>query len=275
MNDTIILDVFCYNGEPIVELRLKMLSPVVDRFYIVESWETFSGLRKPALYKDIHAEVFKPYNDKIVWIILDGEDFRAANGNAWRREEVSRNAPVKRIMEDMAAVQMRSPYILLVCDVDEIPRPDTVSLLHDPENYKMLSKPAALQMEFFYYNFAWIKKFPWTHPFVISEDALHLYPNLDTVRMSLKPLHIANGGWHCSYFESIDNIVRKIESFSHQEHNKESIKQRNYIAECLQKGVDLFARGTNEDLTEYDVSSLPLEMREFHYKIKQLQEAKE
>jgi len=266
--EILVFDVFFYNGQPIVELRLRMLSAAVDRFYIVESWETFSGIRKSMLYKDADAEIFAPYNHKITWIILDKEDFRNASGNAWRREELSRNAPVKHVIDDMAPVKRRSPYVLLVCDVDEIPRPDVVTLLRDPENYKLLTHPAALRMEFFYYNFAWVKKFPWTHPFVITEESLRSYPNLNAVRTSRKPLQIANGGWHCSYCESVDDIVRKIESFSHQERNRENIKKHAYIVACMKNGVDLFARGPDEDLIPYDLSSLPSEVRAFHYELR-------
>ena len=270
--DTLVFDVFCYNGEPIVELRLAMLAPVVDHFYIVESSETFSGLTKPALYKDIHANLFAPYESKITWIILDKDAFQHSQGNAWRREEASRNAPLQRILSDMKSVEKRRPYILLVCDVDEIPRPELVLKLHQKENYELMHKPIALQMEFFYYNFHWIKAFPWMHPFVINEDGLlNSKATFDTIRLSPKASHIPNAGWHCSYFETIENIVRKIESFSHQEHNTEGLKSPAHIGMCMKNGIDLFARGCKEDLVEYDVSKLPTILLQFNEQIKLLQ----
>ena len=272
MNSNVIFDVFCYNGEPIVKLRLEMLAPVVDRFYIVESRVTFSGISKPVLFKDVYADLFAKYEEKITFIILDAEDFRNAAGNAWRCEEAQRNAPLQRIKADMAAFEKRNPYLIIVSDVDEIPRPEIITMLRSPSLYEKFRVPIALHMEFFYYNFAWLKKFTWTHPFIVSEDGVqNITTNLDTMRMSPKSGYIANAGWHCSYMESIDNIVRKIESFSHQEHNTEGIKSRAYIAECMGNGTDLFARGPREDLVAYDWSKLPAALQEFHHQIKLVQ----
>ena len=59
-----IVDVFCYNGDPIVENRLKYLDPHIDKFVIIESWHTFSGNKKDELFHKNH-EVFKPYISKI------------------------------------------------------------------------------------------------------------------------------------------------------------------------------------------------------------------
>ena len=264
-----LIDVFCYNGEPIVELRLALLADVVDVFYVVESRVTFSGVTKNELFKDINANIFAPYVDKIRFIVLEESDFQHAHGNAWRREEAQRNAPLQRIRDDIAG-----DFILIVNDVDEIPRTDILMKL--PALFDQLNKAIGLSMQFFYYNFGWIKQFPWTHSYVISNkglDSLSLVrqPNLDTIRLSPKLGYIANAGWHCSYFETIGNIVRKIESFSHQEHNTEGIKTPAYIAHCMDNGVDLFARGPTEDMVPYDWTQLPDALREFHLKIKEAQ----
>ena len=65
-----VFDCFSYNGDGIVALRLQTMAPVVDRFVIIESRETHSGLvKKDKLWKDVHADVFAPFADKIEWII--------------------------------------------------------------------------------------------------------------------------------------------------------------------------------------------------------------
>ena len=46
----LIFDYVLYNGEPIMEFRLKYLNNYVDRFIIVESIYTFSGNKKDELY---------------------------------------------------------------------------------------------------------------------------------------------------------------------------------------------------------------------------------
>ena len=41
-----VYDYVIYNGEPIIEFRLKYLNDCVDRFIIVESIYTHSGIKK-------------------------------------------------------------------------------------------------------------------------------------------------------------------------------------------------------------------------------------
>jgi hypothetical protein len=42
----LVYDYVIYNGEPIIEFRLKYLNNYVDKFIIVESIFTFSGNKK-------------------------------------------------------------------------------------------------------------------------------------------------------------------------------------------------------------------------------------
>lgn len=67
----------------------------------------------------------------------------------------------------------------------------------------------------------------------------------DSESESLKPLpdgFLSNFGWHLSYFLSIDDIVRKIESTSHREYDLLEYKSKEHIQECLQTGKDLYKR---------------------------------
>ncbi len=64
-NDTVrIIDSFSYNGELVVELRLKHLYPVVDEFVITEARETHSGKPKMELFIDRYRSTFQPYMSK-------------------------------------------------------------------------------------------------------------------------------------------------------------------------------------------------------------------
>jgi beta-1,4-mannosyl-glycoprotein beta-1,4-N-acetylglucosaminyltransferase len=251
-------DVFCYNGEPIVALRLETLAPVVDRFVIVESRETFSGLIKDRLWKDVHADVFAPYADKIEWIVLDS----LGEGDAWAREAAQRNAPTEWLR------QQAPPYIALICDVDEIVSPDVV--LQAKAHVGLFNTPVCLIMDFFYYNFEWQKPSKWYHAYVVNHEGL-VGATLDTMRLHAKERAIPDAGWHCSYFETAAHIRRKIESFSHQEHNVPAITSIEHITECMYNGVDLFNRGPSEDLVAHDVMGLPLTFQQFNWHIKNMQ----
>ena len=56
-----IIDLFIYNGEPVVELRLPYLGPYVDEVVVVEARTTFSGRAKPQLFVERDAGLFAPY----------------------------------------------------------------------------------------------------------------------------------------------------------------------------------------------------------------------
>ena len=51
---------------------------------------------------------------------------------------------------------------------------------------------------------------------------------------------IPRGGWHLSYFGSVEFISNKIKNFSHQEFNNETVL--NNISKCINHGLDLFNR---------------------------------
>ena len=64
-----IIDLFIYNGEPIAELRLQYLAPIVDEVVIVESRLTFSGHPKPQLFMERDAQLFRRYQHVTALII--------------------------------------------------------------------------------------------------------------------------------------------------------------------------------------------------------------
>jgi len=173
LNSTSVFDVFSYNGEPVVALRLETLAPVVDRFVIVESRETFSGLLKDHLWKDVHADVFAPYADKIEWIVLDS----LGKGDPWAREATQRNAPTEWLR------QQATPYLALICDVDEIVSPDVVA--QAKAHVGIFHTPVCLIMDFFYYNFEWRKPSKWYHAYVVNDEGI-AGGTLDVMRLGPK-----------------------------------------------------------------------------------------
>lgn len=70
-----VIDVFTFNNElDILEIRLNILDPVVDKFVIIEARETFTGIPKP-LYFEENKERFKKWLPKIVhYVVEEGDD---------------------------------------------------------------------------------------------------------------------------------------------------------------------------------------------------------
>lgn len=66
--------------------------------------------------------------------------------------------------------------------------------------------------------------------------------------------HIPDGGWHFSYVMTIDEMITKIKSFSHQEFNTPEFIDAKHIRDCIARGVDIFRTGATFKRIEIDDS---------------------
>ena len=255
-----VIDSFLYNGEPIVKYRLRLLDPVVDEFIITECKYTHSGKEKPFMWCEKNADVFEPYKHKIRFVKITEipplpEDWMKRsysgymkNAQDWWRENYQRDV----IVDYLDASQR---FILICTDADEIPNPSI--FLNRYALYNQMVEPVYFQMMFFYYNFNWIKKDPWYHGYMVN-DQTYKKDTLSNLRCyHRKSLIVPNGGWHCGYFLSVEDLQRKIDSFAHQEWNSDKYKNADHIRMCLESGKDLYLRD-GEELTRHgSVSHMP------------------
>jgi hypothetical protein len=137
----------------------------------------------------------------------------------------------------------------MFCDVDEIPRKSLVM---------------RLDMAVFKYNFRWWRAgAQWAHPFVVSDHVVKHRPPSWFRTASMRRLVIPRAGWHCTYFLTAGDMVRKLESFSHIEFNVPALKRREYIKACMLTGrFFLNTRGLDK-LEPYYGTDLPDGWQEF------------
>jgi beta-1,4-mannosyl-glycoprotein beta-1,4-N-acetylglucosaminyltransferase len=50
---------------------------------------------------------------------------------------------------------------------------------------------------------------------------------------------IKDGGWHLSYFGDINFIIKKIDSFSHQEYNNSNYTNTSSLQDKIKNGINL------------------------------------
>lgn len=258
MDKLYVIDYTIFNGDPIIELRIPYLYDYVDEFIIVESLETFSGLKKNKYYFDDYREILKPYMDKITF--LGFTSFPTLNNtkisycsedkNAWSKEYYQRNYATEYIIKKYK----NKKYYLIVCDVDEIPRREILKTLPKLYNYNN-NDYYHLEMNIYKYSFRWMKKEKWYHPYIVPDKLIKL-DSLDKYRMKKKK-HINNAGWHCCYFNTINNLIRKLESFSHTEFNKSDFKNREFIKNCMLAGRFFLNLSGNDILYINTSSDLP------------------
>ena len=114
-----ICDTFMFFNElDVLEIRLHELSDVVDRFVLVESPRTFTNKPKPCYYAD-HKERFADFHDRLMYVRAD--DFDSVNmGNPWDVEAYHRRCLLQGLQD------CKPDDVIMMSDVDEIPRPDVV-----------------------------------------------------------------------------------------------------------------------------------------------------
>ena len=77
-----------YNELGMLKYRLETLSPVVDKFVLVESPRTFRGNPKKLYYQE-NKHLFEKYSDKIVHVI--DNNLVENPGNPWMNDAHQRN----------------------------------------------------------------------------------------------------------------------------------------------------------------------------------------
>jgi beta-1,4-mannosyl-glycoprotein beta-1,4-N-acetylglucosaminyltransferase len=274
-----VIDTILYNGEPILELRLKLLYDIVDEFVLVEARTTFSGIRKAELFIEKYAAAIAPYKNKVTVIVVDSFaaittewlqehkrfDFMIAGGyDNWYREDVQRGAATEYIRNECKSQKC----IIMVCDVDELVKPEIVAALK--LTYHDLNEPVKLRMQLFQYNFAWTRPEPWSAAFVVNDIGFRtVTPN--SGRGLVGTPYFADTGWHASYFFNTAGLVSKLQSFSHQELNVDRYTNEAHVRRCIRTGADLTYRDSH-DWELYDVSLLPLAVQQFQHRLLFLQE---
>lgn len=107
-----IIDGVLFSGEiDILELRLRELDTVVDRFVISEASTTFQGRPKRVVLDD-YSDRLAPWWDRITHVVVDD---LPSGDDCWAREHFQRNT-LKRGLTDL-----RPDDLFLLSDIDEIP----------------------------------------------------------------------------------------------------------------------------------------------------------
>ncbi|GKT44361.1 uncharacterized protein ColSpa_04542 [Colletotrichum spaethianum] len=230
-----IYDLLLVNTEmEMLEIRIGQMAPYIDYFVILESDLTFTDQPKPLFVKD-NWELFKPWHEKMILRTMDLEALKT--GTTWDREHASRNAMYEQVIPTLVDEQAANiDDVLIVSDVDEIPKPEVLRALRNC-NVPVRNN---IHSDFYYYSYQW-RTGDWPHP------QATLYRGADTVLPSdlrYGPGHdFLYGGWHCSYcFGTVEEMAEKINSFSHSEFNKPEFKDHSHIVNVSRYGTDIFNR---------------------------------
>lgn len=267
-----IFDCFTFFNEvELLELRLKMLSPYVDYFILVESNVTFRGDLKP-FYFNPTDERFKPYINKIIHMKF-GNFSQETKPNDYSLEIQQRNY-ISAGLNRLNICQDND--LIIISDLDEIPNP---AILQQLKNNTLFSKgnllklhrvfrkrkhklpaylryiqllikysqnasiidilnitPLGFSQKHFYYYMNNLYTDKWWGSVISFYKNMKTPQSLRDVRRHLPVLN--NGGYHFSYMGGIDRIIKKQNSIVDEDpsHKKNKIYNSSYVKKCLENG---------------------------------------
>ena len=283
-----IFDCFMFfDEEVVVDVRLNTLNKFVDYFIIVESRFTHKGDLRELKFNHKKFEKFK---DKIIYVIDDqiysqteeikpldneGEKSRKYIFNAAYRENGQRNL----ISKGLSGAENED--LILISDVDEIPRLNNINL-------KIINEKIILfKQDMFYYKFnLHLPNLIWTGTKACKKkhlvnpqwlrnikDRKYSFFRFDTFFSKTKysDIKIINdGGWHFSNIKTAKEIEFKLKSYLHHREfdvNPLSVNEIEKIIQDKQAIYNLTVDkttnkiGNGNKLEKFELEKLPIHIQ--------------
>ena len=229
-----------FNEETVLDLRLNILHESVNFFVIVESTTDHQGNKKKL---NFNINKFKKFEKKIIYIVVDD------TLDVIKKPHIGQNSLVERHQRNSIMRGLKNCLdndLVIISDVDEIPDLSKLNRLDKKNRYAVF-----LQKKFDYklnllnetegdwYGSKICLKKDLKSPQWLRDLKFKKYPfwRIDKIR-DLQI--IKDGGWHFSYLQSTENILKKIASFSHGEHNKPEFANLKSIEESIRMKKNIF-----------------------------------
>ena len=229
-----------FNEENVLDLRLNILDEFVDFFVIAESTTDHQGNQKKLNF-DI--KKFKKFEKKIIYIVVED------TLDSIKKSHIGQNSLVERHQRNSILKGLKNCQendLIIISDVDEIPDLNKLNLFDKKKRYAVF-----LQKKFDYklnllnetegdwYGSKICLKKDLKSPQWLRDLKFKKYPfwRVDKIR-DLQI--IKDGGWHFSYLQNTENILKKITSFSHGEHNKPEFANSKSIEENIKMKKNIF-----------------------------------
>lgn len=258
-----LLDVFLfYNELDLLKARLEYLGPMIDCFIISEANIDFSGRPKEFLLSQELVSTL-PFANKIIY----HREILNLNSISWLFKKLKYRNRITRYLWKIQDAQRNSTLvplksfsshdIVIFSDLDEFPSESAIqegikALQLKPPNDR---EPHAYSLDqtFYYYNLnnaAPLDKFYGSVMTTLGTYRKHHPHRFRSGKNDFE--HIANGGWHFSYFMDEQKILNKIYAISDVE-NLSAYKNitMEEIQQKILSGSDLYDRGTSLSKVEY------------------------
>lgn len=283
-----IIDIFTLNVEiEMLKLRLEMHAPFVDYIMIVESDRSFQGKEKPFYLDTVWKQLPIEWRDKIIRVRIVESDATKQEKNCpdkWCPIFVNmppgdHTAAYRRLFQrnqliyamDLVLPKHKLHEWVIFSDLDEVMDPNLLSLVRScsiPKSLEVL----LLSVPEYIYHFNCAATVPWMRPRIARRNTLgdkcaswlreywvkpftcvgHLRE--EAIFFKYFPfggLMIQNGGWHMSWFMTMEQMKIKIQSNAEKQRNTaenlQDAKLKGMVEKCQH-----FSGQTLEKLSFHD-----------------------
>jgi|ERR1700722_347461 len=237
-----IIDCFMFLREfDLLEIRLRELDAVADKFVIVESSRSFTGNPKP-FYFDTQFLRYANWLRKIIRVKVNDTP---VSFDPHQREAFERNAIIRGLPD------LKDSDVVMISDVDEIPRAAVV------KRYKIEQGVVGLHQSMYRYYINCLTKERWIGTKIVPGSVLKKHPP-DFIRWHAEEIgckFIEDAGWHFTSTGGAEEFKYKLESFAHagcEWHESEIEEYRNgTIVERLVRDGNLKVVGIDGSYPEF------------------------
>jgi len=257
---TKVLDSFLFTHEfDILELRLRLLWPVVDKFLLMEGDHNFRHQPKPMRFNEQKAR-FEWAAEKLVHVQHIGK-FRDGSGDLFIE-----NQHRQCLYDNAKALNFDPDDILLTSDVDEIPSREVIERFKNED----FVSPTICSQEFYYYNINCHRGKKWLG--TVASRFSHDLGKIGEMRQHRKQMASIqqNCGWHFTHFYDSEGIREKLLHSSHAAYNSEHYYGKAWLADCVKQNRNYLGKADGdrkpEPLPQYlldEVKKFPIMMGEF------------
>ena len=229
-----------FNEEHILDMRLNILDEFIDFFVIAESTSDHQGNKKKL---NFNINNFRKFEKKIIYVVVDDTRDAIKKPHKWGEslaEQHQRNSITRGLNK------CHDNDLIILSDIDEIPDLTKLKTFDKKNRYAVF-----LQKKFDYkLNLLNETEGDWYGSKICLKKNLKSPQWLRNLKYKKYPFWridkirdyqiIKEGGWHFSYLQNSENLLKKIKSSSHGEFNLSKFSSINSISEKIKMRKNIF-----------------------------------